>query len=131
MNDSIKNYMSGFKNECIYNIAGCDSNGLAAVNIMTVDGSSFIRLYWYNNDPSIAGVGFIDSLNVDVDSRCLGLGGRMLSIAEGLAKHIMMNEINLCVSNNEWMHAWYKRLGYTDTHIDYDIDTYMWMEKKI
>lgn len=98
-----------------------------SVIIVSIDGKSIVRLYWYDKDE----FAYIDFLSVTDAARGYGEGTRILDVVESMAKEIGFISTKLCVLDNEWMHKWYKRRGYEDIELDVDQNEYMWMIKKL
>lgn len=97
------------------------------VQIMKKDGSAFVQIYWYDDDPDKTL--YVSDLHVRERERGKGIGREILCFVEMIARNKGCSNISLTVSLSSWMHEWYKRLGFV--FYKYASDYYVWMEKKI
>ena len=73
----------------------------------------------------------INSSRVMKALRKRGIGTELIKSAEDIIKKLGGDCAYLFVlGKNEWVHNWYKRLGYTDTDVECE-DGYLKMKKKL
>ena len=85
------------------------------LNIMQIDGKSFIKLSYYTEKPNI---GHLSCLCVPKECRRQGRGRSTMAFAEMIAKKMGMTELNGVLENMDWRHDWYNRLGFEDNFHD-------------
>lgn len=116
---------SAFRDHYIWHIS--DWGGETQVDIMRKDGSSFVHIYWYDDDPE--NTLYVSGLHVDRLKRREGYGKELLVFVERIARNKGCSNIRLTVELGSWMYEWYKRLGFS--FLKYSSDNYVWMEKKL
>ena len=79
-------------------------------------------LYSYDDDKETA---YLSDVHVESPKRGVGIGNKILNLAEKEARKWNYTRICLKVLSNSWMHEWYKRHGYYD--IVYNDSEYVWM----
>ena len=81
-----------------------------SVCIMHPDGHGFARVYWYDDDDTVA---YFDMLSVSQSERKQGIGRNLLKEQESIAFCLGLRKGCLLVENGTWMKDWYIREGYS------------------
>ena len=81
-----------------------------SVCIMHPDGHGFARVYWYDDDDTVA---YFDMLSVSQSERKQGIGRDLLKEQESIAFCLGLRKGCLLVENGTWMKDWYIREGYS------------------
>lgn len=107
-------------------------------DIIRVEGENDLSLYCYVTHgvfrltiTNIAKeVAWLSDVAVDEAWRNLGVGNKMLSVAEGIAERNKCTAISLQVKADSWMKDWYARKGYSVVGEGY-MDNMVMMSKKL
>lgn len=100
-----------------------------SILIMEIQGKSFGRVYWYNDDPDAI---YLDWLSVDESCRKDGLGTRMQEIRERIGRSIGAKwAILMVLDKNSWLYAWYLKRGYQDYSTHEQEENVIWMRKSL
>jgi len=89
-------------------------------------GKATVRIYWYKDNLVD---GYIDTLDVQPEFQHQGLGNKLLSICEGIAKALDMKTIALYADKDTWVQSWYERKGYRFLKDKDDEKGTVWLEK--
>lgn len=100
----------------------------SSILIMEKRGKAFARLYWYHDDNTTV---YLDGLSVDSKSQRQGIGTELQKIRESIGRSMGATISCLWVRKNTWMHAWYKRRGYTDWMNNENEKNTVWMKKPL
>jgi ribosomal protein S18 acetylase RimI-like enzyme len=95
-------------------------------SIMVMDrmGRAFCKTYWFNDDETTI---YLTELVVVEEYRNRGIASRLLTTHLRVAEtHKLKSQ--LCVKEDTWMKAWYKRKGYKYIAKHQTEEDYIWME---
>lgn len=85
-------------------------------------------LYMYNDDPDSL---YLSNVKVNQNMRGQGIGNKILNLVDEEAKKFNVSTIYLKVLEQEWMHDWYGKHGYSDFCYDEEDQNYIWMKKQV
>ena len=85
-------------------------------------------LYMYNDDTDSL---YLSNVKVNQNMRGQGIGNKILNLVDEEAKKFNVSTIYLKVLEQEWMHNWYSKHGYSDFCYDEEDQNYIWMKKQV
>lgn len=101
---------------------------ITSILIMAKNGHSFARIYWFYDDEYKI---YFEGLSVSPEFRKLGLGNKLLSIFEDIAKKLLFKNLLLFVKKDSWLFDWYVRKGYKQYRNHKNQLDCIWMQKKL
>ena len=95
---------------------------------MEENGIAVGRVYLYNDDKAVA---YIEGLHVSENNRRNRIGTNLINMLIEKCKELDADVCMLWCYTDDWVHDWYKKLGFKDNgEYQYD-DNAIWMVKTI
>ena len=84
-------------------------------------------VYSYSDSPNVC---YLANLIVDESHRNKGIAKQMINKLDVICTNLIFKKISLRVKETDWVHEWYKRLGFI-YYMDDKEDGMIWMVKSL